>query len=75
MLRQVNVNIYQNKNTFTQIRRRAEYHFIEEEREKKYTQVLTYTKVSANDDSRWKKAAVNRWESSDKFENVYLFIT
>ena len=36
---------------------------------------LSYTKASASDERRWKKRAVKRWESSDKFENVYLFIT
>ena len=32
--------------------------------------MLPYTNVSANDDIRWKKADTNRWELSDKLENV-----
>lgn len=30
--------------------------------------MLPYTNVSAKDDIKWKKAATNFWEFSDKFE-------
>lgn len=32
--------------------------------------MFPYTNVSANDDIKWKNAETNRWEFSDKFENV-----
>lgn len=31
---------------------------------------FSYTKVSANDEIKWKKAAAKRWEFADKFEYV-----